>query len=115
MLQPWAVGLKTQQRQRGRVMSKKHRLSLAEQIAQLADPRPSNFHPDEDEREQLGAVSLSYASEEDEGDHVQRSSLRVTSWEDDPRYTGRPVTRKELEQDDQEQEDYSADGSHWWL
>ena len=93
------------------VMSKQ-RLSLAEQIAQLADPRPSSFHPDEDERDQLGAVSLSYAREDSEGDdsgHVQqRSSLRV-SWEDDPRYAGRPITRKELEQDEEE---YSAASRH---
>ena len=93
------------------------RLSLAEQIAQLADPRPSNFHPDEDERDQLGAVNLNYAredSEEEDSDHVQqRSSLRV-SWEDDPRYAGRPITRKELELDDQDKEEYSiaAAGRH---
>ena len=95
-------------------MSKKQRFSLAEQIAQLADPRPSSFNPDEDERDQLGAVSLGREDSEDERDHVQqqRSSLRVTSWEDDPRYAGRPVTRKEIEQDDQDEEEYSADGKH---
>ena len=90
---------------------KSKRLSLAELLAQLADPRPRSFHPDEDEQDQLGGTSAIYLrgdGEEEEEDHTpQQSSLRASavSWNDDPRYAGIPVSRRDLE-DEAEKEDY---------
>lgn len=83
-------------------------LTLSEQIALLSDPRPRCFDPDEAERDHLGYAKLCdfECDSDDEPRTQQRSVLRdnVVQWDDDPRYAGRPVSRKELEEEEGEED-----------
>ena len=82
--------------------------SLSEQLRELSNPRPAEFHPDQDDWDLLtGArVTSGHAYDWDEiaaeeggvasRRHMRTIRKRQLELEDDPRYAGRPVSRKEL-------------------
>lgn len=85
-------------------MSKKRsKKSLTEQIAGLSTPRPVSFHPDEEELADITAAKVSDFTYEEEGElegdafpsssHVRFRALV----EDDPKYAGKRVNRKDLD------------------
>ena len=75
--------------------------SLTEQIAELSTPRPASFHPDEEELSDLTAAKLSeFTYEEERGDDKftpARGHIKFRSeLEDDPKYAGKRVSRRDL-------------------
>ena len=87
--------------------------SLSEQLRELSNPRPAEFHPDQDDWDLLTGARVTsghaYDGDEiaaEEGGVASRRHMRTRSssrirkrqleLEDDPRYAGRPVSRKEL-------------------
>ena len=78
--------------------------SLSEQLAELSDPKPLSFHPDQEDLEDLTAAkvcSFSYEEEEGEedGEKGRRTRGRRVKYldEEDAKYGGKTVTRKHLE------------------
>ena len=81
--------------------------SLSEQLRELSNPRPAEFHPDQDDWDLLTGARVTsghaYDGDEiaaEEGGVASRARNRIRKrqleLEDDPRYAGRPVSRKEL-------------------
>ena len=82
--------------------------SLAEEILALSNPRPAaSFHPDEEFLQDETAAKVCDFAYEAEGDRVGSPSSerrarsgrkrRRIELEEDPKYAGRVVSRKELE------------------
>ena len=95
--------------------------SLSEQILALSTPKPASFHPDQDFLEDATAAKLcdfSYEQESEANLSSQLNSGRHRSrrsgggaLEEDPKYAGRVVSRKEL----QDAESSTADeGEEGW-
>ena len=82
--------------------------SLSEQLRALSDPRPADFHPDQEDWDLLTGATLSQSrtysdvgrSAEKGGVSTRRSRAssrkRLAELEDDSRYAGKPISRKEL-------------------
>ena len=90
-------------------------LSLSEQLRELSDPRPVEFHPDQEDWDLLSGAKLSHSCtyndqgrrlDEKRGVSTRRTKLgkRVAESEADPRYAGKPISRRELYTEDQEEE-----------
>ena len=89
-------------------------LSLSEQLLELSNPRPVEFHPDEDDWALLSAaevnrhsrVDIDGAGEKKGGVATRASSrgkrLRLLETEYETRYAGKSVSRRELEDYEQE-------------
>ena len=90
-------------------------MSLSEQLRELSDPRPVEFHPDQEDWDLLFGARLSLSrTYSDEGrlsnkrggvSTLHRSRAKVgkpTDCESDPRYSGKPVSRTELYEYEQE-------------
>ena len=82
--------------------------SLAEQIAALADPRPRNV----DREEEGVALVCDFPDEGGEGASARRSLLRSrlrnARLEDDPRYGGKTVSRRQLQEEWGDEEGWCA-------
>ena len=80
--------------------------SAIEQILDLSNPRPAEFHPDEEDWDLLSGAKLSQSrTYDDEGRFARRkgsassrsgTKRRLLDSESDPRYSGRPTSRKQL-------------------
>lgn len=90
-------------------------LDLSEQLRELSDPRPVEFHPDQEDWDLLSGSKLTQSrTYEDEGKllcerrgvSTRRSKprRRFLESEVDPRYAGKPVSRKQLYWDEREGE-----------
>ena len=96
----------------GRV--KKKQQSLADQLAELSNPTPITFHPDQEDLEDVTAAKVCSFDAGEEGSSVEldegrggSGAVRVPSSggrrrvkyldEDDAKYAGKAVSRKELE------------------
>lgn len=78
------------------------RSKLAEQIAELSNPKPASFHPDLEFLEDHTAAKVCDFTYEADGDDLTRSEMRSKPSRmgmefDEPKYAGKVVTRKELE------------------
>lgn len=87
--------------------------SLAEQLAELSNPRPVSYHPDQEDLEDLTAAKVCSFSYEEEARErevepaatagVRRPGTRKRAKyldEDDAKYAGRAISRKDFEVDD---------------
>ena len=74
--------------------------SLSEKLLELSDPRPTEFHPDEDDWDLLTGAKISRAHSEEAEVGVapvrSRGRARLLA-EEDPRYGGKPVSRRQLQ------------------
>lgn len=79
--------------------------SLAEKIATLTDPRPKSIDPEDFGQEDSAAALCDFPNEESDSPKFKqtRSSLRArlrnAQLEEDPRYGGRSVSRREVEEE----------------
>ena len=87
-------------------MSERRKKSLSEQILALSTPKPASFHPDQDFFEDDTAARLCDFSYEQDDTGSSPSAPRARKkarrgggidLEEDPKYAGRVVSRKELE------------------
>ena len=72
-------------------------------MAELSDPKPVSFHPDQEELDDLTAAKVcSFTYEEGSGEEERqgsklRSRRRIERLdEDDPKYAGRAISRKDF-------------------
>lgn len=81
--------------------------SLSEQLAELSDPKPTSFHPDQEDLEDITAAKVcSYNHEEEDSERnkehggrgraSRRKAIKYLD-EDDMKYAGKTISRKELE------------------
>lgn len=82
--------------------------SLSRQLQELSDPRPTEFHPDQEDWDEFTSARVSQSrTYHDEGEvrKIGVATARVSSskprkrtaqLEFDPRYAGKPVSRREL-------------------
>ena len=83
------------------------KLSLADQLDELSNPRPVTFHPDQEDLEDITAAKVcSFDEEESEEDREIRGGAAQGSGrrrrvkyldEDDAKYAGKAISRKELD------------------
>ena len=94
--------------------------SLSERLSELSNPRPVEFHPDQDDWDLLTAARLSRHSGVDldrasDGNRGRERGVRTLARassrhrrllerEDEPRYAGKSVSRKNLEAFEEEEE-----------
>ena len=86
--------MSARKKQRGR------EATLSEQLAELSTPRPVSYHPDHEElAEETAARTCSFTYEEEEDDdHRTRVFVSRDPIEDDPRYAGKRISRREMEE-----------------
>lgn len=101
---------------RGKKMAKatkKSKKSLSEQLEELSTPKPVSYHPDQEDQADLTAakvVEFAYEAEEQEPRRHKRRKLLLQGeeFDNDPKYSGRTVTRSDLQ-------DNSEGNSTLWL
>ena len=82
----------------------KKKQSLADQLAELSNPTPITFHPDQEDLEDVTAAKVCGFDGEEEssqegrggGGRGRRRRVKYLD-EDDAKYAGKSVSRKELE------------------
>lgn len=84
------------------------RESLSKQLQELSNPRPTEFHPDQEDWDHFTRARVSQSRTYDDEGKLSGSSgrssrvrsskarKRVSELDSDPRYAGKPVSRKEL-------------------
>ena len=103
----------------GRKMAAK-RKSLAEELAELVDPAPLTFDPEHTDLNEATVARLADYKEEgsEEGETAARLRLRagaaLQELSEDPRYSGRAVSRRSLEEEEEESGECTC-GLHWSL
>jgi hypothetical protein len=84
----------------------KKKPSLADQLAELGNPTPTTFHPDQEDLEDVTAAKVcSFDGEEESNEEARGGSVRSSGRrrrvkyldEEDTKYAGKAVSRKELE------------------
>lgn len=84
------------------------RKSLAEELAELVDPAPLTFDPEHTDLNEATVARLADYKEEgsEEGETAARLRLRagaaLQELSEDPRYSGRAVSRRSLEEEEEE-------------
>lgn len=91
--------------------------SLSKQLQELSDPRPTEFHPDQEDWDECTSARVSQTRTYDDKGKVRQFSgstaressskprkQRVVQLDCDPRYAGRPVSLREL---------YSCEDEGW--
>lgn len=89
-------------------MSRSTGQSLSKQLQELSDPRPTEFHPDQEDWDEFTSARVSQSRTYDDEGKVTKVGVptarvssskprkRVAQLDFDPRYAGRPVSRREL-------------------
>lgn len=79
--------------------------SLADQLAELSNPRSVTFHPDQEDIEDVTAAKVCSFYEEEESEEIQSVTVQGSGRrrrikyldEDDAKYAGKAVSRKDLD------------------
>ncbi len=78
--------------------NKKSKKSLSEQLQELSTPKPVSYNPDQEDQSDLTAAKVvEFPYETEEPSHKRRKLLREEEREDDPKYSGRAVSRRDLQ------------------
>ena len=84
--------------------------SLSEKLAELSTPKPVTYHPDEEELADVTAARVCDFSLDDEPVQLNPKRRKIADeFADDPRYSGKAVSRRDL----QDSEEESFIGKEW--
>ena len=77
--------------------------SLSEKLAELSTPKPVTYHPDEEELTDVTAARVCDFSPDHEPVQLSPKRRKVADeFADDPRYSGRAVSRRELQDSEED-------------